>query len=104
MAKMAFKMQLKPGCKNIYEQRHAEIWPELKQLLKEAGVSDFYIFLDESTNTLFAVQEQSLGQSSQQLGAHPIVQRWWQYMADIMETNPDNSPISQPLEQVFCMP
>ena len=101
--KIAFKMYLKPGYKEEYERRHAAIWPALKQLLKESGVSDYTIFLDEATNTLFAVQQQSGDQSSQDLGSMEIVKRWWAYMADIMETNPDYSPVTISLTPVFHM-
>jgi L-rhamnose mutarotase len=100
--KTAFKMKLKPGFKEEYEKRHSQIWPELVALLKENGVSDYSIFLDEETDTLFAVQQQN-GQSSQDLGDTEIVKKWWAFMADIMETNPDNSPVSIPLPQVFHM-
>ena len=103
MQRFAFKMKLKPGFEAEYQKRHNEIWPELAQLLKEAGVSDYSIFLDEATHTLFAVQKQS-GQSSQDLGSTAIVQKWWAYMADIMDTNPDNSPVTIPLKEVFYMP
>ncbi len=102
MQRFAFKMKLKPGCEAEYKKRHDEIWPELSQLLKEAGISDYAIFLDEETHTLFAVQKQN-GQSSQDLGKTEIVQKWWAYMADIMETNPDNSPVSIQLKEVFYM-
>lgn len=101
--KIAFKMRLKSGCKDEYCKRHNTIWPELQQLLKDNGVSDYTIFLDEETNILFGVQQQSGMQSSQELGALPIVQRWWAFMADIMETNPDNSPVTIPLEEMFHM-
>ncbi|HTN20005.1 MAG TPA: L-rhamnose mutarotase [Pelobium sp.] len=100
--KVAFKIKLKPGFKAEYEKRHSQIWPELVALLKENGVSDYSIFLDEETDTLFAVQQQN-GQSSQDLGNTEIVKKWWAFMADIMETNPDNSPVSIPLPQVFHM-
>lgn len=103
MQRFAFKMKLKPGYTTEYKKRHDEIWPELVQLLKKAGISDYSIFLDEQTNTLFAVQKQA-GQSSQDLGNTPIVQRWWAYMADIMETNPDNSPVAVPLSEMFYLP
>ena len=103
MQRFAFKMKLKPGCEAEYKKRHDEIWPELSQLLKDVGLSDYSIFLDEETNILFAVQKQS-GQSSQDLGNTEIVQKWWAYMADIMETNPDNSPVSVPLKEVFYLP
>ncbi|MFD3003571.1 L-rhamnose mutarotase [Pontibacter toksunensis] len=102
MQRIAFKMKLKPGYEAEYKKRHDEIWPELAQLIKEAGVSDYSIFLDEETNTLFAVQKQN-GASSQDLGSTAIVQKWWAYMADIMEINPDNSPVSVPLKEVFYL-
>ena len=102
MQRFAFKMKLKPGCEAEYKRRHNAIWPELKQLLKEAGVSDYAIYLDEETHTLFAVQKQN-GSSSQDLGSTAIVQKWWAYMADIMDTNPDNSPVSVPLKEVFYL-
>ena len=103
MKRSAFKMQLKPGCREEYKKRHDEIWPDLEQLIRESGVYDYAIFLDQETNTLFASQKQSGEASSQDLGSNPIVRRWWAYMADIMETNPDQSPVSVPLEEVFYM-
>ncbi|QNL50481.1 L-rhamnose mutarotase [Olivibacter sp. SDN3] len=101
MAKVAFKMKLMPGFKDEYQRRHDVIWPELSALLKNYGISDYTIFLDEETNTLFAVQQQSGETSSQDLGENPIIKKWWAYMADIMETNADDSPVSQPLKKVF---
>jgi L-rhamnose mutarotase len=103
MKREAFKMYLKPGYEAEYERRHSEIWPEVKQLLKESGVSDYSIYWDKDTNILFAVQKISGEASSQELGDNPIIQKWWAYMADIMETNPDNSPVSIPLKEVFYM-
>jgi len=103
MQRIAFKMKLKPGYRDEYRKRHEEIWPELCVLLKNAGVSDYSIFLDEETNLLFGVQKQAGEKSSQDLGSTEIVKKWWSYMADIMETNPDNSPVTVPLEEVFYM-
>lgn len=103
MEKIAFKMKLKPGKKAEYIKRHAAIWPELKQLLTDSGVSDYTIFLDEETNTLFGVQKTAASEGSQDLGTLDIVQQWWTYMADIMETNPDHSPLTIPLEKVWHM-
>lgn len=96
-------MKLKPGCEVEYEKRHRAIWPEPVKLLKETGVSDYYIFWDKETNLLFAVQEQGGESGSQDLGTNPIVKKWWDYMADIMDVNPDNSPVSIPLKEVFYM-
>lgn len=98
--KVAFKMKLKNGMQEEYQRRHAQIWPELAELLTKSGISDYTIFLDEETNILFAVQRLS-GNSSQELGSYEIVQRWWRYMADIMETNADFSPISKELTTMF---
>jgi L-rhamnose mutarotase len=101
--RIAFKMKLKPGAIEDYKKRHDELWPELNQTLKNAGISEYSIFYDEETHILFAFQKQAGKLGSQDLGKTAIVQRWWEYMADIMETNPDNSPISTPLEEVFFM-
>jgi len=96
-------MFLKPGCEQEYEKRHNEIWPELKKLLQDSGISDYSIFWDKETNILFAVQKTEGDAGSQDLGKNPIVKKWWGYMADIMKTNPDNSPVSVPLKEVFFM-
>ncbi len=103
MKRQAFKMYLKPGFESEYEKRHNAIWPELRALLKETGVSDYSIFWDKETNVLLAYQIVDGGSSSQDLGDNPIVQKWWAYMADIMDTNEDNSPITIPLTEVFHM-
>src|SRR5680860_26620 len=103
MKRLAFKMKLNPGQKRAYIKRHNEIWPELKKLLKDSGVSEYSIFLDEKTDTLFAFQKISGDDSSQDLANNPLVEKWWAFMADIMETNPDYSPVSVALEEVFYM-
>ncbi|HEX9601511.1 MAG TPA: L-rhamnose mutarotase [Mariniflexile sp.] len=97
----AFKMTLKPGFEAEYKKRHDDIWPELSALLSETGIQDYSIFLDEETLTLFAVQKISKDFDEAYLSNHPIVKKWWAYMADIMDTNPDNSPVSKPLKEVF---
>jgi L-rhamnose mutarotase len=103
MQRAAFKMQLKPGCLEEYQKRHANIWPELAELLRQAGIHEYSIFHDPQTNTLFAFQKQQGESSSQDLGQNPIVQQWWAHMADLMETNPDHSPVSAPLHEVFYL-
>ena len=97
----AFKMKLKPGFEAEYKRRHDEIWPELAALLSESGLSDYSIFLDEETLTLFAVQKVHDNARDAELPQHPVVKKWWAYMADIMETNPDHSPVTVPLKEVF---
>ena len=103
MKRVAFKMILNEGQKAEYIKRHDEIWPELKTLLKEAGISEYSIFLDEETNTLFAFQKVRGDGGSQDLGKTEIVQKWWKFMSDIMKSNPDNSPVTVQLEEVFYM-
>ncbi len=94
-------MKLLPGTGEEYQKRHEAIWPELKQLLLDTGIIEYHIFLDKETHTLFALQKVNGEQSSQELGKHPVVQKWWAYMADLMETHPDNAPVSQELKEVF---
>ena len=103
MQRAAFKMKLKPGFEAEYKKRHDEIWPELSQELSDAGVSDYSIFLDEETLTLFAVQKLSDDNTAGNLPNTEIVKKWWAFMADIMEVNPDNSPVCIPLNEVFYM-
>ncbi|HBL78079.1 MAG: L-rhamnose mutarotase [Bacteroidetes bacterium GWF2_42_66] len=103
MERKAFKMHLNEGQKEEYKKRHDEIWPELKKLLKDAGVSEYSIFLDEETNTLFAFQKVRGDGGSQDLGQTEIVKKWWAFMSDIMKSNPDNSPVTVPLDEVFYM-
>lgn len=99
----AFKMKLIPGNAAEYKKRHDEVWPELKELIRSQGVYDYSIFLDEETDTLFAVQKLKGASGSQDLGENPLVKKWWEYMSDIMVTNPDNSPVSVPLKSVFYL-
>ena len=103
MKRVAFKMHLNVGMKQEYIKRHDEIWPELKKLLKDIGISEYSIFLYEETNTLFAFQKVKGADGSQDLENTEIVKKWWSYMVDIMKTNPDNSPVTKMLEEVFYM-
>ena len=99
--KIAFVMKLKPGNEAKYEKRHDEIWPELSLTLKQAGVSDYSIFLEKSSGKLFGVLKRNEGHGMDKLPLDPIVKKWWAYMADIMETHADNSPVAKDLDRVF---
>jgi L-rhamnose mutarotase len=101
--KYAFKMKLNPGMKDEYKKRHDVIFPELVALLRQAGVSDYSIHLDEETNTLFGVLWRRKDHRMDDLPNHPVMKRWWAHMADVMETKPDNEPVAMPLETVFHM-
>ncbi len=100
----AFRMKLHPGQEAEYRRRHDEIWPELVDLLHEAGISDYSIWLDEETHILFGVLTRTALHEMSDLPDHPVMKRWWAHMVDIMETNPDNSPNSSELKLVFHMP
>ena len=102
MNQLAFKMYLKPNALEEYKKRHDEIWPELKALLKNTGIGTYCIFYDSETNCLFAYQENH-GTDSQSLGKNPVVQKWWKYMSDLMETQPDYAPLQMDLQKVFSL-
>lgn len=104
MHRIAFKMQLFKGYEQEYKKRHDEIWPELTQLLKETGISEYSIFLDETTNSLFGVLKAEDPALLNDLPQQPVMQRWWKYMGDIMESNQDHSPVQVPLKEVFYLP
>ncbi len=94
-------MKLKEGFKEEYKKRHSELWPEVRAILKESGVYDYSIYLDEETNTLFAFQKVSGDKGSQDLGTEAAIRRWWHFMAPLMEVNEDESPVSIELEEMF---
>ncbi len=100
---VAFRMQLHPGQAEEYTRRHDAIWPELTTLLREAGVVEYHIFLDEASHALIAVLTRRAGHGLEALPDHPVMQRWWAMMADIMDTNADHSPVQVPLREVFRM-
>lgn len=104
MHRVGFKMKLFNGCEDEYKKRHDAIWPELKTLLKETGVEDYSIFLDKETNILFGVLKIKNPVKLDELPNHPVMKKWWAYMKDVMESNPDMSPVSIPLKEVFYLP
>ncbi|MCE6990687.1 L-rhamnose mutarotase [Dyadobacter sp. CY323] len=97
----AFRMQLKPGFETEYQKRHDEIWPELSELLINAGIKEYYIFLDPVSLALFAFQKLGEGETTSTLSGLPIMKKWWDHMADIMEVNEDNSPKAISCREVF---
>ena len=101
--KIAFRMFLNAGCTQEYKNRHDAIWPELLALLRTAGVSDYSIFLDEENNVLFATLKRNDGHKIDALSSHPVMQRWWRHMADLMRTHADGTPVVEPLSCMFHM-
>lgn len=101
MEKIAFKMQLKAGNIAEYKRRHDTIWPELVALLSDVGIRDYSIFLDEETGTLFATLRRIKEHDMDNLPQHPVMRRWWRYMADLMETDTSQMPLSTRLLPMF---
>lgn len=102
--RIAFKMKLFDGTEEEYKKRHDEIWIELKALLKQSGIKDYSIFLDEKTSYLFACLTIDEATKLDELTNEPVMKKWWSYMKDIMETNEDDSPVTIPLKEVFYLP
>lgn len=103
MQQIAFLMRLKPGFEAEYLKRHDEIWPELSQALTDAGIRDYSIFLDRDTGNLFAVLKLTPDNTRERLPHLPVMRRWWDYMADLMDVDSTNKPLERPLERVFHM-
>jgi L-rhamnose mutarotase len=99
--RQAYTMKLKPGCVVEYKKRHDELWPELTAALRGVGVSDFSIFLDEKTLTLFVVRKIGDNAAFAKLPQLPIVRKWWDFMSPLMEVNADNSPKEWQMREVF---
>lgn len=104
MHKHAFRMTLNPGAADEYRRRHDAIWPELADLLHQAGVQDYSIHLDDGTGVLFAVMWRTDDHGMDDLPDHPVMRRWWAHMADLMQTNSDGSPVVVPLTPMFHLP
>lgn len=103
MRRVAFKMRLFNGCEDEYKKRHDSLWPELQSLLKQAGIKDYSIFLDETTNDLIGYLTIDDTKKLDDLPNEPVMKKWWAYMKDIMETNEDNSPVNIPLKEIFYL-
>ncbi|WP_075256732.1 L-rhamnose mutarotase [Herbaspirillum camelliae] len=104
MQQIAFTMQLRTGCADEYRRRHDAIWPELTALLHQSGVRDYSIFLDADSGKLFAVLRRMPQHGMDSLPRHPLMQRWWTRMADLMETGADCRPLTQDLVPMFHLP
>lgn len=101
---IAFRMTLHPGQAAEYEKRHDEIYPELVSALKDAGVSEYSIWLDPDDGHLFGILTRSDDHTLDALPQTEIVKKWWAFMCTIMDSHPDNSPVQIPLRRVFYLP
>ena len=95
-------MRLRPGVADEYRRRHDDIWPELAEFLKRAGVRDYSIHLDERDGvTLFAVLTETVTGGVDALADDPLMRRWWHHMADLMDTDAEGRPRTWPLTRMF---
>ena len=101
MIHKSFKMHLYEGMAEEYERRHNLLWPEMKDMIHEYGGHNYSIFLDSETNVLYGYIEIEDEDKWAESAYTAINRKWWDYMADIMDTNPDNSPVSVDLKPVF---
>ena len=101
MIRKAFKMSIRPDAHAEYERRHRPIWKELEDTLLVHGVLNYSIFLDRQTSELFAYVEVESEKRWQAIAHAEVCHRWWAHMRDLMPTNPDNSPVSTELSEVF---
>lgn len=101
MIRKAFVMSVNPGGEPEYERRHRPIWPELEAVLKTHGVHTYSIFLDSRTHTLFAYAEIESEERWAAIASTPECRKWWRHMGDLMPSNPDHSPLSHDLHEVF---
>lgn len=101
MIRKSFVMQVHPEQHEEYERRHRPIWDELAQTLSDHGVHNYSIFLDPERHLLFAYAEIEDEARWNAIAQTEVCQRWWRHMADVMPANPDNSPVSQNLREVF---
>jgi L-rhamnose mutarotase len=102
--RIAFRMNLHPGQAIEYEKRHDEIFPELSEALKNAGVSDYSIWHDPQSDHLFGILTRIDDHTLDALPDTEIMKRWWAHMADVMETDANNVPTQVPLKRVFLLP
>ena len=104
MKRIAFTMKLHAGCEAEYRRRHDAIWPELSSLLKAAGIEEYSIFLEEETLILFAYLRIEDPAKLDLLPGQAVMQKWWDYMKDIMDSHPDHSPVTKALKEIFYLP
>jgi len=101
MTRKAFLMSVNPDAHDEYERRHRPIWRELEAVLKNHGVSNYSIFLDDNASQLFGYAEIESEELWAAIANTDECKRWWAYMKDVMPTNPDSSPMSRDLREVF---
>ena len=103
MIRKAFVMSVQEGREEEYERRHNPIWPELEAALKAHGVHNYSIFLLPATRQLFAYAEIESEEQWDAIAQTDVCRRWWAHMREVMPSNPDDSPVSEELRQVFHM-
>lgn len=102
MEKYAWSARVKEGKIEEYKRRHNQIWQEMKDVLTAAGIVNYSIWLCK--NTLFGYYEceKGLEFAAKVQAESPVVEKWNEYMKDVMEMEKDPITGAQPLlTQVF---
>jgi len=94
-------MSVHEGQEVEYQRRHNPIWQELADTLRSHGVTNYSIFIDPLTCDLFAYVEIESEERWAAIASADVCRRWWAHMREIMPSNPDNSPVTRALSEVF---
>ena len=96
MERYAWKARVLPGKLEEYKRRHAAIWPEMVEVLKRAGISNYSIW--NTGDELFGYYEcESRDEAARVQAESPVVDRWNEYMKDVMVMEMDPVTGAQPL-------
>lgn len=101
MIRKAFVMSVNAGQEAEYARRHQPIWDELAAVLRSHGAHNYSIFLHPETRQLFGYVEIEDEARWNAIAQTEVCKRWWKFMGDIMPANPDNSPVSREIKEVF---
>lgn len=94
-------MAIHEGQAAEYQRRHQPIWTELRAALLAHGVQSYSIYLDPETNDLFGYVECENDEQWRAVANSEVCRRWWRHMREIMPANPDDSPVTRDLREVF---
>lgn len=101
MIRKAFRMRVNTGAEDEYERRHRPVWADLERVLLDHGVRSYSIFIAPDTRDLFGYVEVDEEAQWEAIASTDVCRRWWRHMRDLMPVNPDDSPVSYGLREIF---
>jgi L-rhamnose mutarotase len=99
--RISFSLQLPGSNVAEYRRRHDELWPELRDAIRAQGGHNYSIFALPDVDRVVGYLEVDDLERWNSGGESEITRAWWNFMADIMPTNRDHSPIQAPITEVF---